>query len=320
MKRWVRRERVLIFLVIGMLTNIRGRETYYNDCCEQKCRTFRSLYKTSDYPGSRPDLLSIRQLSDVIGPALLVISPGRSGSSFICDVLSSHFRGMSGEELLGKSGIQQARLDHPPLYTLQQQLTALRFLNKNDCPFVGGKWKPYNWSSGYVEALQWTKTANIPVVLSYRNILDECISRVAHNMHAVPRQCLNNGKEEKLRGCLRRAHSRVTIDLDLLERQLQAADMVRQETSRAIREADVQPLTMRYEDWAVGAEDQRIAAVQRVVSQLAERLHLAAPNVTAASIASQYTRTTPDRQSDRVRNYGEMVARLRGTPYEVYIH
>jgi hypothetical protein len=252
--------------------------------------------------------------------AVIIMSGGRSGSSFINDVLSQMFlnrkvKDDGRDEILGASQKQMELRDNP-----------LAIIKKHFCPqkgkYVSFKWKPHFWNEEYFKALRWVAEHNIPIIYNIRNSLDVVLSNEKHN---------DFGNNNDLHGELLPSHCAVgnaTCLSNLLQRQLVFMDPKILLTRLSEHEAEVYGtknllintkvnfISVNYEDLVNAGS--RLRVWKEIFEFVAP--HRQFDSLVANNITTAYAATSSSSHRDKIQNYDEIRDILRGTRYASLLH
>lgn len=247
---------------------------------------------------------------------VIVISRGRSGSTYLTEVLARNILGTALNEhqfgeILGTHSEQMAAKKDP-----QEIIT--RHLCSNDehnDPYRGFKWKPYIWSDKYIRLLRFVAERKIPVVHNTRNPIDTFLSGLKHRNHTsgkVPAHCLADDKE-----CIAIAlgAQRVHVDTHELLGNLNYTIVETLITQKLLNKLGVHHLNITYEEMIDPAR--KMDLWHRVFKFFEPRKRWV---ITDLMVASQWIPTSSSLLKDKIENYEEVKSALKDTPFELFLH
>lgn len=253
-----------------------------------------------------------------LSKVMIVMSRGRSGSSYVSDVLTKVLTGHSSKlpEILGSDSKAMEKLSRPPLQVIQAHLC-----DRGESHYRGFKWKPYNWDEGYLQALRWVAANNIAVVYSKRNPLDIYLSDLINraidlNDHEKKHSHCKAANDE---ACLKQhiQYQLVTVNtshlLNTLRQVTDDDDRMRPLlTSHRVRYLDVhfEKLTPEHSS---NATVQR--AWREVFEFVAPEIRWEGPRLSMRALQASIVPTSSTAHRDKIRNYEEVQAALRGTRF-----
>jgi hypothetical protein len=241
--------------------------------------------------------------------AIIVMSKGRSGSNFVLDVIARTFKNPNYwaqmQEILGGNKDAMEKLSNP-LEVIQKHICR-HGANHN---YVSFKWKPSLWNDAYMEALQWVAKKKIPVVLNVRNPIDRFLSLSKHKVlkssHCKPgnAECLARFKEHEL----------VEVNATELVQHLRTTGAVANDNDRA--------LLVHYNVHFIPIEYETLIADETAALRLwTEIFEFIAPardwsGFTMRNVTSvNFVATSSSNHRDKIKNYDEVRAALRGTRF-----
>ena len=256
---------------------------------------------------------TIGEVSD-LSPVVLVLSKGRSGSSWMCvDIIPSLKPGTPplDEEILGRGEENVIALPNP-LEVAQLYLQKRRLLCPNKT--IGFKWKPAPpTSTHHDELMKWVHENDFPVVHNHRNPLDLVLSVLKHRSdlelfsHCKTKECVDRHKNI-------RVQVNITRMLEHMHRSInEHAERNMQLTRFGIRFIDVY-----YDDLIYAADERRLSTLQSLIDFIYPNEGIIG---TLSNLdSSQIEITTEYDHSKLILNFDEVVEALRGTSFEKYIH
>lgn len=258
---------------------------------------------------------------------IIVMSKGRSGSTFLADVITRNFLGRgynvtADGEILGSTKEEMLTQKDP-----------LSKINRHICIYGANhqynifKWKPVLWSKVYLETLRWVATKKIPVVYNVRNPIDVFISNEKHRLlNKMREDAIKHGAEEKGK----EAHCEAG-DADCLARfkNLELLNISGTALMRHLVEDSDDSQKSRFDSlevkfFAVEYEN-LIKDGKEALRAWREIFEFIAPDkdwdsVTTANITSSFVSTSSENHRAKIINYDEIRNLLRGTRFAPLLH
>lgn len=245
------------------------------------------------------------------GDAVVVVSTGRGGSTWFCDIV----RHTSSEntaglllEVLGNNASEMNKVNNPTKVVVE-------YLNRqrreHSTGLVGFKLKPYVDNEAYNDMYQYFAEEEIPVLFLSRNHLDRTISGEKHDEINVAAHCKTGDHLEK---CLEK-HKRIkpTVSTNQLIKHLDHGVKLIADLEEKFKKLNVKFLRVSYDIFAFGCEDQKLEILQQILDFLYPKKGKKAD---MELFRTEFVATSDRNQSNVVANYPEVVKLLSGTQYE----
>ena len=288
--------------------------------------------------------VSVRNRNDIIcknmSKVVITMSRGRSGSTYISEVMSHnligehtnvtewkcalldsfarslctnfcHILGPSSgafsSEILGSDSIQMKDIKNP-LGVIQERICA-----GNPNVYKGFKWKPSYWDDTYVEALRWVAFHQIPVILNHRNPIDVYLSLRKHNSaHVIAHckvgetACIDSHMQNQL----------ISVDVKNLIRLLIQQSCDFDNTKSLLDRENVKYIDITFE--SVTAEYNNNQTVIQNWRRVFEFIDPAATwhhHLNMQNLAAAIAPTSSTAHRDKIRNYDEVKEALKETRF-----
>ena len=249
-----------------------------------------------------------------VSRSMVVMSRARSGSSFICDIVSrklGYKNPRNDGEILGTSWREMKNISDP-----------LGLIRRKVCQFGSRtgfylKWKPVYWSSDYLELLRWIAKERIPVVYNVRNPLDVYLSNLKHESnHSVSSRCHPSNFE-----CLElhHRHQRVKVDIPSLLTALKEGPLspysLDDDNIRALLTRErVNYFPVQYEILVSDDNTKRLRAWRQVFEFLSPSQEWSQLTL-ADTLSKSLAPTSSSSHQDKILNYDEVRQALRGSRF-----
>lgn len=232
------------------------------------------------------------------GKVVIVLSEGRSGSGFLCELISN-VAGAPDDilrnELFGETREEQEKLEDP-LLVAKNYLSEQRKIHSEG--IIGMKWKPDVLNDAYQQVWKWMHEEGFLAVHNVRNPLDRCLSMQKHKSADVPAHC-----HDKV--CAKLGKS-VTYEVDPSAVLTYVKTMINwlKEVNDFLDRAKVERLDVSYDKLSCGTDSSRIA--DYVVGS-------GAHTVTMEDLRTGFEKTSSSRQGEQVTNFKEVQKAFNGT-------
>ncbi len=248
---------------------------------------------------------------------VIVVSFGRSGSTWLCQMISGFDKkngGVIRKELFG-SNLKQVQSLVNPVEEMEKYLIEER--KEHPTGFIGFKWKPLKFDSDkYIVVRKLIAERRYKVVMMHRNVLDEYLSGHKHSQanESLPAHC-RAGEES----CIQK-HKSVRLDINVknllssMNEQTEAVSSVRQ----SLRASGVHYLEVSYDELAWGVMDHRLKILQKIMDYLYPDSKLLATESIFED--SRLVSTQERNHSVLIRNYAEVQEALKETAFEKLLH
>jgi hypothetical protein len=253
--------------------------------------------------------------------AIIVMSKGRSGSAFVSDIIARNlmnhnFSNITEGEILGEN---MATMEYKsnPLEVIQEHICHYGANNE----YVSFKWKPLYWNNAYMEALKWVAEEKIPVVFNVRNPIDVFLSNMKHTKaskdmgNILEPHCVSDDAK-----CLERFknHELVNVDPAALLQALHSYGLVADEKNRALLlHSNVHFIPIEYES-LIADEISALRVWRKIFEFIAPTRDWS--KLTTKNLTSSFSSTSSSNHRDKINNYNEVHAVLRGTRFASLLH
>ena len=249
-----------------------------------------------------------------LSKAVIVMSYGLSGSTYVSDVVGRPFVNNSYQgreapnfgEIFGPTMRYMQRV-RDPLKTMQN------WLCKGHGQYISFKWKPAYWNNEYMKALKWVAYHQIPVVYNVRNIIDILLSSVKHERkNNIPWRC--GAQDENCIKTMKR-HEKVYIDPTTLISKLEDASHLLSDESilGLLVRLKVHFIDVKYESLSSSDNEVRLRVWREVFEFISPEKNW--DNLSVADIHSSLAKTSSSSHKDKMKNYEQIRAILRGTRF-----
>lgn len=252
-----------------------------------------------------------------ISKSIIVMSEGRSGSSYICDIISAnldpHHHPRITTEILGSNDGQMKALSFP-LKTIENQLCPSTAGNSS--PYRGFKWKPVYWGDAYLEALQWVAYHRIPVVYNTRNPIDTFMSALKHQHEANGHLRAHCKAGDSACVSMHLGDQRQHVDPSQLLENVTQTTCRHTGVRSLLKEMHVRHLVVSYEELSADhADNATLVRAWRDVFEFIDSVTPWGRRITPGSLKASIVATSSIHHRDKIENYDEVEAALRGTPF-----
>lgn len=243
------------------------------------------------------------------GKAVVVMSIGRGGSTWFCDVVMRASPGSMSAiefEALGNDKEDMLKLSNPTK-------VAIEYLNSRRKHFktgyVGFKMKPYVDNTAYDKLYRHFAGNKVKMLVLSRNPLDREISHDKHSEVKVDAHCLKTDLK-----CIQKHQAtKPKVPVEHLISALDNSEKTMTNLYAKLNDFNVSYLRVDYDTFAFGCKDQKLTILQQILDFLYPKNGLKADmNI----LRSKYEYTSDRNQSSVVSNYAQVVALLKGTKYE----
>ena len=252
------------------------------------------------------------------GDVVVVMSRGRSGSSWLCEVVKGTDELNKAKimlELFGGDNKQMEKVKNP-LQTMTAYLAEERRLNPKG--YIGFKWKlldlkgDYGGHDKFAAALHYLVQQRVPILYMYRNYLDRVISSYKYEEAKYDDKYLSHCDPKDTMCITEHKNAKYDVDIKHLLRSLEKYDKLHVETVQRLAREKAVHMTFSYDDLAFGDADTKLAILQRIL----DLMYPGGNKVASLEMLQTKFAVTSDRdQSSRVKNYGEVIAAVEGTRY-----
>lgn len=246
------------------------------------------------------------------GDAVVIMSNGRGGSTWFCDVIKhTSSRNSAGLllEVLGNDAEEMKKVGNPTKKVVEYLNHQRR---EHPTGLVGFKLKPYVDSEEYDQLYRYFSNHSIPVLLLVRNHLDREISHEKHDEVKVQAHCLKSDTK-----CIHK-HMKVktTVDVKHLLQVLETSEKEAIELELKLDKLAVHFLRVSYDEFGFGCEDRKLEILQRILEFLYPGK---AEKASIKLMRTKFEATSDRNQSNVVANYPDVVNTLKGTKYEALL-
>lgn len=244
--------------------------------------------------------------------SIIVMSYGRSGSTYVCDILQKNFpyHDDASTELLGHYYDSMHDQDDP-LGLVRKRLCAPK--DDKSGEYRGFKWMPSNWEEKYYDVLEWVARRQIPVVFNYRNPIDQFLSKRKHSGHRdLPAHC-KPGDEKCIEAFIDSSLIEVDVKQLLSFLKGQFPFVSHEEIFSILITRNVNFFPIAYES-LIGEQESALRAWREIFEFIDPSRNW--DGLTNESIASDNLAvTSSESHRDKIKNYEEVRAALRGTRF-----
>lgn len=242
---------------------------------------------------------------------VITLSDGRSGSTFITDVLENLYGAKTLDPPLSHELFGSGKNDMMEKRNHTQFM--IDFINKqrksNPKSIVAGfKWKPYIVSKGYDKAWKYVASQGWIVVHNTRNWLDVFISHSKHKQFDVAGHCAAGNKN-----CLHKSENALPyINVSKALQYVDEAIIDSQRHDYFLRTLGVPLYEVRYEDFAFGSKKLKLHHLQNLCDFL---LYPAHKKVSMKMLSTETVATSDYSQKEKVKNWQELYDKFKDSRY-----
>ena len=244
----------------------------------------------------------------------ILISYGRSGSTYIINMLKSIFNqnGVFNRELFGGNSTPMKLISNPVK-------TVDDYFNYNIKKYpnnyiYGFKWKPYYLDKNYMNLFSYIKQNNIKIIVNYRNPLHIYVSHVKHRNNNI--KARYNKSDKKQLNMIRSIS--VSLDIKKLLYFMKKYIKTMDNYNNFLDKYNIPHLNICYEDLSNKNKNSWITIIKfldnnlKVDDSFIKKLKYNLDNPTSE-------KTTVKEDWDLILNYNEVLNSLKGTKFEKYI-
>jgi hypothetical protein len=241
------------------------------------------------------------------GKIVIVLSLGRSGSTWLCDVISN----IAGEkidlvvELFGGNKVEMTELKDP-LKVMISYLKAER--EKHAKGYIGFKWKPLYSSAEYIKCWHWLVSKGAKIVYSTRNPLDMYLSSLKHQDSDVKAHCEPTDKK-----CLSlHLQARVTADIPIMLKSIKTDSAQYVENYILLDSLKANFIDVSYDKLTWGTDEKKLQHLQVIIDFLFPNSKTIA---NMQHFVTEEALTSNALHSSTIENYDAVLNTLTGTRF-----